>query len=272
MMQDGLSQVTQVTTTEAEKTAANKEGSVTFGLAGAVASLLKVDLSGKGGSLRESTTGRERSEERIHTPASLLFQLRHMLKEENRLHFVDSSYSPQPGHLVEFSSTLRRNPLIEAMDAMIGMLDIALTFAEQPKPVNKKQRGGDDEGRALKIQMEHFREKLTVGATVDIVSGTLSSRHTGILTLEEEFLSDRTMSNLVEGHFTVLGKVIRVVEGDGSISLLRKTALSTMPVPVLGEAFSHFSALSGEGGFSLPAIEWEVSGPAMQVLPIGIYA
>lgn len=270
MVQDGLSEVTRITTTEFDKESVSREAGATFGLTGAISSLFKVDLSGRRTSGEEGASGVERNEERVHTPSSLLYKLRQMLKDE--VHALDASYNPEPGHLVEFSTTLRRNPLIEAMDTMAGMLDIAVTFGEQPKQGAKKQKPGDD-FRGTKRQMEEFREKLAAGSTVDIVSEALLSGHTAVVTLEEEFLRDPTMSNLVEGHFTVLGKVIRVVEkSDESISLLRKTALSAMPIAVLSEAFSVLSATSADEGFTLPKMEWEINGPAIQVLPIGIYA
>lgn len=48
MMEDGLSQVTRVTTTEAERDATARGIDSTFGLGQAFAGLLKVDFSGKG--------------------------------------------------------------------------------------------------------------------------------------------------------------------------------------------------------------------------------
>lgn len=272
MMQDGLSQVTRITTTEAGKDATTRGIDTTFGLGQAFAGLLKVDFSGKRSSNREASNETSRSEERVHTPSSLLFKLRQMLGEQNQLKTAGGSYQPGAGHIVEFTTTLRRNPLIETMDTTVGMMELATTFTEQPKRPGKRQSAPSDEKQTM-LQMERFRETLKVGSTVDIVSDTLESGYTAVLTLEEEFLSDPTMSNLVEGQFTVLGKVIRVVtDASNSISLLRKTPISAMPLPLLQEAFSHFNALSGEQGYGLPTIDWEITGPAIQVLPIGIYA
>ena len=81
------------------------------------------------------------------------------------------------------------------------------------------------------------------------------------------------MSDLVDGRFNVLGKVIRVIDSeDDAISLIRKTAMSAMPKKIMKEAFSGFSALSTDQGFNIPDLELEIRGPVIQVLPIAIFA
>jgi hypothetical protein len=80
------------------------------------------------------------------------------------------------------------------------------------------------------------------------------------------------MANLVEGEFVVIGKVIRVVDQDDSISLLRKTAMNVLPDESLSEMFAHFDALSAVQGYQIPKAEWRVHGPAVHILPVAIYA
>jgi len=45
-----------------------------------------------------------------------------------------------------------------------------------------------------------------------------------------------------------------------------------MPESIMGEAFSNFSALSTEQGFSIPPLELEIKGQVIQVLPVAIFA
>src|SRR4051812_45831644 len=85
MLQDGLSQVARVTTTETDKDALTRGVDATFGVSNAFASLLKIDLSARRSTARETGEERSRSEERVHTPASLLFKLRKMLSERKQL-------------------------------------------------------------------------------------------------------------------------------------------------------------------------------------------
>lgn len=81
------------------------------------------------------------------------------------------------------------------------------------------------------------------------------------------------MSDLVDGQFKIIGKVIRSVsDSSDSINLLRKTALSKMPSALMLEALGHLSALGSEQGFGIPELTLEIKGPAIQILPIAIYA
>jgi hypothetical protein len=81
------------------------------------------------------------------------------------------------------------------------------------------------------------------------------------------------MSDLVDGQFNVLGKVIRVIDNDqDSINLIRKTPVSAMPEKIMSQAFSSLSALSTEQGFKIPPLELEIKGPVIHILPIAIFA
>jgi len=278
MLQDGLSQVAKVTTTETDKDALTRGVDATFGVSQALASLLKIDLSARRTASRESAEEVARSEERVHTPASLLFKLRQMLVDRNELIVDPKDERLAPRQIIEFTTTLRRNPVIQLMDTMVEAMNllVSLTGSIVPTKTSHKQKGqvqrtGDDNQRVL-AQMKAFRESLSAGSTVDIVSDRLPSGRAAVLTLEQEFLSDPSMSNLVEGQFVVLGKIIRVVPTTESINLLRKTAMSALPDEILVSGFAHLDALSKVQGFALPQAEWRVEGPAFQVLPIAIYA
>src|SRR4029077_11341852 len=111
----------------------------------------------------------------------------------------------------------------------------ALFTEEALVPTKGKQHGGrqPSETEKLSQQFKTFRDELLAGSTVDIVSARLAGNLAAVITLDVEYLADPTMANLVEGHFTVLGKVIRVVDEHDSINLLRKTAMSLLPESAL---------------------------------------
>lgn len=271
MMQDGLSHVTRLTTTEAGKESTETGFRATFGLPQVLASLLKIDLSARAGTASEQSGRVAKSEERVHTPASLLFKLREMLMKEKMIATDDQAYSPKIGDIVEFATTLRRNPLVEAMDTMLGVMDMYAAFIDPPHTGSKSKVAAPDV-RKLKPRIESFRDNLKAGGTVDIVSGSLSCGSAAVITLEEEFLSDPTMADLVDGHFRVLGKVVRVVpDTRDAISLVRKAAVGALPDAVLSQIFSKLKTAS-EGTLRIPELRLEIRGPVFQILPIGIYA
>lgn len=273
MMQNGISRVTTLTMAETTRESADVRLRARFGLSQALASLLRIDLTAQAGAAVGEEDMRSTSEERVHTPASLLYKLREMLLAKKAVSQDAPGYQPAVGQFVEFRTTLRRNPLVESLDTMVNMVEVWAIFFGESRGKQQKGQPAGSEMRKIKTQMEAFRDSLKAGGTVDILGESLLCGHDSVITLEEEFLSDPTMADLVDGQFTVLGKVVRVVaNGGNSISLIRKAAMGAMSPPALDEVFSHFQTAAAEGNFRLPPPKWQVEGPAFQVLPIAIYA
>lgn len=274
MLQGGISTVTKVSETAHESKASERQVGAAFGLNKAFASLLRIDLSGKLGQSGKEETGRTSNDERVHTPASLFFTLRGLLLEKNLLLQDNDQSSPKPGDFLEFSASLSRNPIIETVDALFDMMSVASIFSSPGSSQQKKGKAHlQDEHKAQLKQLEQFREKLRSGDTVDLATDPLLSTHRAVITVETQYLNDPSMADLVDGTFTVLGKVTRVLaQGEGGVSLIRNTALGKMPPLVLEQLFSALNALSTEQGFNLPIVSWQIAGPVIQLLPIAIYA
>ncbi len=271
MLQGGISTVTTVSESSSNKNTNDEKVSAGFGLNEAFSTLLKIDLSGS----KEKTTGTEKtntsSQERVHTPASLFFQLRNLLLEKG---YLKESHEelPQAGDFVEFEGFLKRNPIVETIDSLAEMMDMAEAFEDKPQP-KKGARNQISENKKIKQQMVRFSDALKAGSTIDLSSASLEADYTAVVTVETGFLNDPLMSDLVDGQFKIIGKVIKSVnDSSDSINLLRKTALSKMPSTLMFEALGHLSSLGSEQGFDIPELKLEIKGPAIQVLPIAIYA
>ena len=199
---------------------------------------------------------------------SLFFEVRKLIDENQLLKSDGVDLKPQPGDFIEFQAVLERNPIIETMDAASEMVDLGNLFSDTKRP-----KKGETDGRKLAAQMRAFSEKLRAGDTLDLITPLLDCKYRCITTVEIQYLNDPHLSDLVDGTFRVLGKVIRVVdEGEGAISLVRKSAVGRMPESTLKKAFGGFQALSDNQGFDLPELRWEIDGPVLLVLPIAIYA
>ena len=121
-------------------------------------------------------------------------------------------------------------------------------------------------------QITKLSEALKAGESIDLTTDRLQSRHKAVLTLETTFLKDPLLSDLVDGKFRVFDKVVQSIGNeDDSISLIRKTALSKIPLPVLSEIFGHLARLSRKHGFEIPDLAREVKGPVIHILPVAIY-
>jgi hypothetical protein len=273
MLQGGISTVTRVSESNRQQSSAERDVGAAFGLGTAFASLLKIDLSGARRRRSGEEAGHTAEEERVHTPASLFFALRKLLVEKELL-LEDGPGTPKTGAFLEFSTSLSRNPVIEVIDAMHQLMNLAALFV-QPETLQagRNPKGAKGPGQKTQLeQIEEFRESLRTGETIDLTTGPLRSGHRAVVTLETRYLNDPSMGDVVDGTFTVMGKVTRVLpHGAGAISLIRKTALGRLPPSVLTQAFTGLNALSSQQGFALPNVEWEIDAPVIQVLPIAIY-
>jgi hypothetical protein len=274
MLQGGLSTVTAVSHTTNSSNDIKREAGASFGLSEAFSSLLKVDLSGKRITSGATAIAEATSEERVHTPASLLYQLRNKLHEIEAISAISSDKPVKAGDFIEFEASLFKNPLLEAIDSMSRLMEIAILFDDTPKQTGKgKPMQASNENKKIKDQMDHFSANLKAGNTIDLITSEFGNGLTAVVTLEKSSLNDPLMSDLVDGKFRVLGKVIRTIpDAQESISLVRNNALSNLPQHMLANLGSIFGALGSEHGFSVPEVRWEIEGPAVQVLPIAIYA
>lgn len=275
MLQGGIATVTRVSEAQRDTDKTAKEATGGFGLSHAFASLLKVNLSGKVASETLASLDRTTAADRVHTPASLFFTLRNLLLERSVLHADSTEGHADPGQFLEFTASLRRNPLLEALDSVVEILDMIAVFAEPAKPKHGAGRHEQTQPdlKHLRSQLESLSSSLKAGGTQDLVADLLPSRRRALLTVEEQYLNDSSMSDLVDGTFRVVGKVTRSVPtSESSISLLRKTAMSRVPANMLKTLTAAFSTLQQEHGFVMPEMEVEIKGPVIQVLPLAIFS
>ncbi|HCR96570.1 MULTISPECIES: DUF6414 family protein [Halomonas] len=276
MLQGGISTVTAVTKQEGGESGSVGSASASLGLSEALSSLFRIGLKAEIEASDKSSTNNSIQEERVHTPASLFYQLRNTLSEKQLLKQIGEGSQINAGEIVEFTVKLKRNPIIEIMDTVTEMMSIAVLFEDKPQNNSKGGKAGkgkSDENSQIKKQMEDFSKALKSGNTVDLTASNLPSGHKAVITVESLYLNDPVMSDLVDGEFKVVGKVVRSIsDASESINLIRKTALSRMPSHLLEQVFQQFAALGTTQGFDIPELTMEIEGPAIQVLPIAIYA
>lgn len=139
MLQGGISTVTTVTQTTSETRADQQKISAGFGVSEVLSTLLRIKLSGDISNSNTQETDKIASEERIHTPASLFFQLRNLLIERNYLRDMTDT-PPAARDFVEFEGSLRRNPIVETIDGLAAFGEMVLDFEEKPQKGGTKNR------------------------------------------------------------------------------------------------------------------------------------
>jgi hypothetical protein len=272
IIEDGFSTVSQVSYSDhKENSNAQKIETEVSTSASILSKLLKIDLKGELSHSGNCGETENTTKEKVHTNVSLLSKFRAFLTDANILKSGFDISNMKIGDFIEVEGELQKNPLINCMDIFVDVLRMADIFAEKPqlnaRTQAKAQKQQQDE--TMK-KIKSFASELKHSGTVDFILS--DSAGTIVLSAQEQYLSNDNISEILGGHFKVLGKVIAIcADKTESIDLLRKTTLSILPHDLLADMFS---CLQNEDmkQYNLPELKTEISGPAVIVIPVAIYA
>ena len=272
IIEDGFSTVSQVSYSDhKENSNAQKIEAEVSTSASILSKLLKIDLKGELSHSGNCGETENTTKEKVHTNVSLLSKFRAFLTDANILKSGFDISNMKIGDFIEVEGELQKNPLINCMDIFVDMLRMADIFAEKPqlnaKTQAKAQKQQQDE--TMK-KIKSFASELKHSGTVDFILS--DSAGTVVLSAQEQYLSNDNISEILGGHFKVLGKVIAICKDETeNVDLLRKTTLSIFPIDQITEIFSGFQN-SGIKQFNLPELKTQIPGPAVIVIPVAIYA
>ena len=272
IIEDGFSTVSQVSYSDhKENSNAQKIEAEVSTSASILSKLLKIDLKGELSHSGNCGETENTTKEKVHTNVSLLSKFRAFLTDANILKSGFDISNMKIGDFIEVEGELQKNPLINCMDIFVDVLRMADIFAEKPqlnaKPQAKAQKHQQDE--TMK-KIKSFASELKHSGTVDFILS--DSAGTVVLSAQEQYLSNDNISEILGGHFKVLGKVIAIcADKTESIDLLRKTTLSIFPHDLLADMFL-FLQNEDMKQYNLPELKTEISGPAVIVIPVAIYA
>ena len=266
---DGFTQVTKL------KTAYTSEGSIGGTIEADLGNkniftLLGVKLKGKTDVEHNRGNNKEQEQEKIHTPSSLVNNLKSQLFKEKLVKQVDESFNNiKPGEFVEISGILKINPLITTMENMTHVLELATVMQNDGTGKKAKQKNLEDK-RTI-IQMEAFTNSLKANGMVDMICEIEGENaFKAVLPVYMDYFFNGNSSEIVDGKFKVLGKIAKVCDKNEKIDLLRNTSLSLFKESILGEMLSEFNADSNED-INIGKLQTIVQGPALLIIPIAIY-
>lgn len=266
IIEDGFSMVSQINYTEhTENNSVQKADAEISTSTTLLSKLLKIDVSG--GLSHEGNRGQNENiiKEKVHTNVSLLSKFRSFLVEQKILKSDLDFSKMQVGDFIEVEGELQKNPIINYMDSFIDLFRMVDIFTEQPQ--TKKSKPREDE---TVTQIKSFAEELKHSGTIDFILS--DEKGTTVLSVQEQYLANDNISEIIGGHFKVLGKVISICKEDTeNIDLLRKTSLTILQEDLLNDMFSGFKTEDMKQ-FNLPELKTKITSPAVIVIPIAIYA
>ena len=214
-----------------------------------------------------SNNGETIIEERTHTPVSLFQQLKEQLEDAKFINHDINNLNI--GDFVEVQGTLKNNPVIDMLSGFKEIITLANLFTDN-KPKNNKNRKEDVfTDKRLNKQIDGLIKGLQADGKKDIICE--ADKINIILPTDENYFLNNNMSEVTDGNYKILGKVIQICMEYGEISLLRNTVFSKLQLDKMNEFQNLFSDPSltqfvGEGG-----IKTVISAPVIMVIPIAIY-
>jgi hypothetical protein len=278
MMERGFSQLETVTTRRAEEQDKGTRFSGDVGF-GNVFGLLNVTLGGGRTRQERVEGGEEVASERVHTPNSLFARMRERLFEEGLVGRSLEEGTPAAGAFVEATMRLEKNPLVESLETIVSFLRMAAIF-EEPTPSGGGKRQGQkrahprSEAEQMLGQMNDLITQLNTGEVIDLLATPIAeSAPNVVLTLDMAYATDPSLSDLIDGEYSVLGKVTRFIPATDveTINLLRKTTLGRLQASVLDQLRTPLEEMQ-QGGIDLPQFRTEIEPPVVQILPIAVFA
>ena len=280
VLDDGFSTLSTI------RTAASESDNRTSGLGASIGAsnvfaLLGVTFSGNRNTEKSSQDQTEVSREKIHTPTSLFAKLRISLREHGLIQDVSAGTDVIDlcsGQIIEFKAILRKNPLEETLERLNQLIEMAENFQNAAPTSGTAKRKAPIPQTAkdivvLKRQLTGMLSALNEPNSVELIGELLDAPDvTSVLTARPDFFSEGGQSEIIDGEFSILGKITRVVVKDSGepINLLRKTAFGKFHSSVF-EQLSNVSAAMETAGMRSRDIVTEIPGPALLVIPIAIF-
>lgn len=272
IIEDGFSTVSQVSYNEhKENSNVQKLESGVSTSANILSKLLKIDLKGEVSHSGNSGENTSVAKEKVHTNVSLLSRFRTFLVNEKILKSGFDTANIKIGDFIEVEGELQKNPLINYLDIFLDLFRMVDIFTEKPQLGSKTQtKAQKQQETEIVTQIKSFADELKHSGTIDFILS--DDVGTVVLSAQEQYLSNDNISEILGGHFKVLGKVIAICKDETeNVDLLRKTTLSIFPIDQITEIFSGFQN-SGIKQFNLPELKTQIPGPAVIVIPVAIYA
>ncbi len=218
----------------------------------------------RGNHKSNSSNGETVVEERTHTPVSLFQQLKGKLDNAKLINRDITRLSI--GDFVEVQGTLKNNPVIDMLSSLKELMTLANLFADNKNQSKKNKLMSDNR---FNTQIDALIKGLQADGKKDIICEA-DGMNVVLLTDENYFLNNN-MSEVTDGNYKILGKVIQICIEEGEISLLRNTVFSKLKLDRVNEFKDLFSDPSLSQFVGDDGLETVIYKPVIMVIPIAIY-
>lgn len=260
-IEDGFSEVKNIQTSKSKNREEDAEANI--GTSNLFA-LFSVGIKGnlKSGNSSDQTI----TEEKTHTTVSLFQKLKADLDAAKLINRNIDKY--EIGDFVEIQGNLKTNPLIDMLSALKELMALANLLSDKPKNNNQSKKDKLMSDDKFNAQIEGLINGLQAGGKKDIICEASGLKV--VLPTDENYFLNNNMSEITDGNYKILGKVVQIYKDSGEISLLRNTVFSKLQLDKMKEFQAVFNdpALAdfvGNGGITT------IEAPVIMIIPIAIY-
>ena len=261
-IQDGFADVKNVQTSKNK----NRENDIEANIGtNNLFAFLNIGIRGnhKGNSSNEETI----VEERTHTPVSLFQQLKAQLDSAKLINRDIKSL--KIGDFIEIQGTLKNNPVIDMLSGLKEIMALANLFSDNKPNKNKSKKEKLMSNNNFNAQVNALIKGLQADGKKDIICK--SDNLNIVLPTDENYFLNNNMSEITDGNYKILGKVIQICMEEGEISLLRNTVFSKLQLDKMEDFQGLFSDPSLSQFAGDEGIKTVISAPVIMVIPIAIY-
>lgn len=278
IFEDGFSNVRQLKSANEFKDSNDREVKAKIGTSNLLNSLLGISLGANKSNSREQSNSNESVVEKVHTNVSLFSKLRSKLYDADLIQVIDKdidiSQDIIEGSFVELQGQLSDNPMIEMLNTFLEVYEMFMRIPVEAELGNKKAVADKKKGdEALMKQIKLIRDDLIKSETKDLLLTNKMTQNI-ILPAHIDRFIDTFDTDLYDGTYKVIGKVVKIIDEDSKINLFRKTSFKVFNESMLVRFVNDFNEAIQDAsteGIELPIINSYIHGPAAIILPIGIF-
>lgn len=282
-IEGGFSVVEKITTRSANTSDIDREvkadTGTEFGIPN-VLNLLKINIGYSANWKKGKEEGQEKEVERYHTYGSLFYRLRAYLDNEGLIKHLDNTNAEswktiQPSNFVEIRGLFQPNPLADSLRAIDKLFVLFMPALPQSSLKGKKKQPKPQTAANQNYSLSQIK-KMIEGILVDVENEQVKTfvvslgEYSAVTLLFADYLRDQSMTEINHREYRLLGKVVRKIDKeDGeTIDLLRNTGLGVMGQEAIQQLTGVFNE---QEKMRLPEVKTQISGPALEIVPIAVF-
>jgi hypothetical protein len=275
IIEGGIAQIQTIQKTEKYSSDSHAEIEGEIGTSN-ILSFLKIGLKSNLSGGKSSEGGKEVTEEKVHTPTSLFSKLVDYMNENGLIREINKDINFDcgiEGSFVHYIGILEKNPIISFIESFEKIMNIYNIFQPNNQNQVKKGHNSKDQNKIVSDQIKSLSESLKSGNIMDIICKIQNSNVETVLQTNLDYFNNKSMNELIDGKFNIIGKVIKASNNsEEKINLLRNTSLSMIKRSILDTLFTQIDTTAfKESGLELPNLRTEIDGNTMLIIPVAIY-